>query len=61
MLTVKELYDFLHEKGIKDVEIDLVFRYADETRSYDFKHDKEQIQKTWNDCEIEGIDIYCKD
>jgi hypothetical protein len=60
MLTIKELYDFLHEKGVADDEIDLVFSYDENPCSGNFELDKEEILKTWGDCEVEGIDIFRK-
>lgn len=59
MLTIKELYDFLHEKGLADDDIDLLFPYYDDFDG-SFCSNRDNILKTFGDCEVTGIDIYRK-
>ena len=58
-LTVKELYDFLYEKGLADNAIDLMTPFCDDFDG-SFSNNKDNILKTFGDCEVTGIDIYNK-
>lgn len=60
MLTIRELYNFLHEKGVADSDIDLLFS-VHENFDGDFCRNKDNILKTFGDEEVYGIDIYRKD
>jgi len=61
MLTVRELYDFLHEKGVEDNNIDIIYRDGDNTRWVGYNHDKEEALKIHGDREVFGVDIFEKD
>ena len=60
MLTIKELYNFRHEKGVADDMINLLFSY-DHDYDGDFSRNKDNIIKIFGDDEVTGIDIYRSD
>lgn len=63
MLTVRELYDFLHEHGIDDYEIDILYRdpKTEDVHWVGYNADKAEVVKIHGNCEVSGVDIYEKD
>lgn len=62
-LTVKELYDFLHEHGIDDNGIDILYRdpKTEDVHWVGYRCDKAKALETHGNCEVDGVDIYEKD
>lgn len=62
MLTVKELYDFLHEHGVDDNEIDIIYRdpKTDDVHWVGYYGDKAEAIEIHGNCEVYGADIYCE-
>lgn len=63
MLTIKELYNFLHEKGIDDNCIDFLHHASDSEYAHwvAYDYDKAELLEKHGDCEVYDIDIYVKD
>lgn len=63
MLTVKELYDFLHEHGIDDNSICILHRDpdCDNVHWIDYNEDKQKAIEKYGCQEVGATDIYVKD
>ena len=63
MLTVKELYDFLHDHGIEDNAISILYRDpdCDKVCWINYDEDKQKALEELGLQEVEGADIYVKD
>ena len=62
-LTVKELYDFLHEHDINDNDIDILYRdpETEDVHWVGYHCDKAEALKIHGNHEVDGVDIYEKD
>lgn len=61
-LTVKELYDFLHEHCIDDNDIDILYRDSEteDVHWIGYRCNKAKALEIHGSCEVDGVDIYEK-